>query len=62
MGDFLDPARLSLKPPDTVLDRGINTGEVKGSPRGRPGDELVRFLIGISLGDDSGDDGEGLGL
>lgn len=58
----MDPVCLLLKPPETVLDRGINTGEVDGSPRGSPGDELVRFLIGISLGDDSSDDGEGLGL
>ena len=51
-----------MKPPETVPDRGISNGEVDGSARGSPDDELVRFLIGISFGDDSGDDGERLGL
>lgn len=44
-------------------DLGICRGEVDGSLRGRrPGEEFVRFLIGISMGGDSADEGEELGL
>lgn len=62
-GDFLEDDCLLGKPPDIVLDRGIGTGDVDGSERGgSPGEELVRLLIGISIGSDSADDGERLGL
>ena len=59
-GDVLEGVCLPKLP---VLDLGIGWGEDNGWLLGAgPGDELVRFRIGISTGGDSADDGDETGV